>query len=165
MVAELESPIPISAELAVVEGRVGSRNNSKSWTPRFLSPAATTPMKRVFVNLREYLEEIGHLTKLNPQDSWLPITESRSGNAHYAAFHTLTAGIGFQALLLPVAFSFLGWFVAKKHFTTRLFRLGFRVLGSLQGLGSRLLDHSLLLAALHALDPRSSPRGRPREEI
>ncbi|KAI5655980.1 hypothetical protein M9H77_24773 [Catharanthus roseus] len=87
---------------------------AKSWTPtsfispRFLSPIGT-PMKRVLVNMKSYLEEMGHLTKLNPQDAWLPITESRNGNAHYAAFHNLNAGVGFQALVLPVAFSFLGW--------------------------------------------------------
>ncbi|KAL0360775.1 UNVERIFIED_CONTAM: Lysine histidine transporter-like 8 [Sesamum radiatum] len=87
---------------------------AKSWTPtsfispRFLSPIGT-PMKRVLINMKGYLEEVGHLTKLNPQDAWLPITESRNGNAHYAAFHNLNAGVGFQALVLPVAFSFLGW--------------------------------------------------------
>ncbi|KAG6472385.1 hypothetical protein ZIOFF_069847 [Zingiber officinale] len=43
--------------------------------------------------MRGYLEEIGHLTKLDPQDTWLPITESRNGNAYYSAFHTLTSGI------------------------------------------------------------------------
>ncbi|THG19302.1 hypothetical protein TEA_028501 [Camellia sinensis var. sinensis] len=86
---------------------------AKSWTPtsfispRFLSPIGT-PMKRVLINMKGYLEEVGHLTKLNPQDAWLPITESRNGNAHYAAFHNLNAGVGFQALVLPVAFSFLG---------------------------------------------------------
>ncbi|XP_042507185.1 lysine histidine transporter-like 8 isoform X2 [Macadamia integrifolia] len=42
-------------------------------------------------------------------DAWLPITESRNGNAFYAAFHTLNSGIGFQALLLPLAFTILGW--------------------------------------------------------
>ncbi|PSS19768.1 Lysine histidine transporter-like [Actinidia chinensis var. chinensis] len=77
-------------------------------SPRFLSPIGT-PMKRVLINMKGYLEEVGHLTKLNPQDAWLPITESRNGNAHYAAFHNLNAGVGFQALVLPVAFSFLGW--------------------------------------------------------
>lgn len=66
-------------------------------------------MKKAFINLRGYLEEMGHLTKLNPQDAWLPITESRNGNAHYAAFHSLNAGVGFQALVVPVAFAFLGW--------------------------------------------------------
>lgn len=114
--------VPFSGA-ATLGGGGGSNNNSKSWTPtglgslmispRFLSPSAgegsATPVKRVLVNLRGYLEEVGHLTKLNPQDAWLPITESRNGNAHYAAFHNLTAGIGFQALLLPVAFAFLGW--------------------------------------------------------
>jgi len=89
----------------------------KSWTPtsfispRFLSPIGT-PMKRVLVNMKGYLEEVGHLTKLNPQDAWLPITESRNGNAHYAAFHNLNAGVGFQALVLPVAFAYLGWYVS-----------------------------------------------------
>ncbi|CAL9063037.1 unnamed protein product [Musa banksii] len=113
----LRSPRPPGG--ASVAGVAGS-NSAKSWTPtpamispRFLSPsissAVGTPMKRVLVNLRGYLEEVGHLTKLNPQDAWLPITESRNGNAHYAAFHNLNAGIGFQALLLPVAFAFLGW--------------------------------------------------------
>lgn len=88
----------------------------KSWTPtsfispRFLSPIGT-PMKRVLVNMKGYLEEVGHLTKLNPQDAWLPITESRNGNAHYAAFHNLNAGVGFQALVLPVAFAYLGWYI------------------------------------------------------
>eukprot|EP01018_Ginkgo_biloba_P039616 Gb_35853 [translate_table: standard] len=77
-------------------------------SPRFLSPIGT-PMKRVLTNMKTYLEEVGHLTKLNPQDAWLPITESRNGNAYYAAFHNLNAGIGFQALILPVAFTFLGW--------------------------------------------------------
>ncbi|KAK3039360.1 hypothetical protein RJ639_027609 [Escallonia herrerae] len=96
--------------------RLGGSKEGKSstWTPtsfispRFLSPIGT-PMKRVLVNMKGYLEEVGHLTKLNPQDAWLPITESRNGNSHYAAFHNLNAGIGFQALVLPVAFSFLGW--------------------------------------------------------
>ncbi|KAI6688950.1 hypothetical protein NL676_025778 [Syzygium grande] len=95
-------------------GGGGGKAPSAAWTPtsfispRFLSPIGT-PMKRVLVNMKGYLEEVGHLTKLNPQDAWLPITESRNGNAHYAAFHNLNAGVGFQALLLPVAFAFLGW--------------------------------------------------------
>lgn len=49
------------------------------------------------------------MTKLDPQDAWLPITESRNGNKYYAAFHTLCSGIGIQALVLPVAFTVLGW--------------------------------------------------------
>ncbi|XVF62259.1 hypothetical protein PTKIN_Ptkin08bG0203000 [Pterospermum kingtungense] len=49
------------------------------------------------------------LTKLDPEDTWLPITESRNGNKYYAGFHTLSSGIGIQALVLPVAFTYLGW--------------------------------------------------------
>ncbi|XP_052114701.1 lysine histidine transporter-like 8 [Arachis duranensis] len=44
-----------------------------------------------------------------PKDEWLPITESRNGNAYFAAFHILNSNIGFQALMLPVAFATLGW--------------------------------------------------------
>ncbi|XP_073030619.1 lysine histidine transporter-like 7 [Primulina eburnea] len=45
----------------------------------------------------------------NEQDSWLPITESRKGNTSTVAFHLICSGIGVQPLLLPVAFSYLGW--------------------------------------------------------
>ena len=45
----------------------------------------------------------------NPQEAWLPITESRNGNTCFAAFHLLCSGIGLPALLLPVAFVTLGW--------------------------------------------------------
>ncbi|KAM1987206.1 hypothetical protein ACFX15_034503 [Malus domestica] len=47
--------------------------------------------------------------ELNPQDAWLPITESRNGNTFSATFHLLCSGIGIQALLLPVALATLGW--------------------------------------------------------
>ncbi|KAK8946275.1 Lysine histidine transporter-like 8 [Platanthera guangdongensis] len=77
------------------------------------SPARGTPLgsplRKAVKNIKGYLEEVGHITKLDPQDEWLPITESRNGNAYYAAFHNLCSGIGFQALVLPVAFVFLGW--------------------------------------------------------
>lgn len=75
---------------------------------RMMTPLAS-PMKKAITSMQTYLEGVGHLTKLDPQDSWLPITESRNGNAYYAAFHTLSSGIGFQALLLPLAFTTLGW--------------------------------------------------------
>ncbi|KAL6851929.1 hypothetical protein ACP4OV_020114 [Aristida adscensionis] len=68
-----------------------------------------TPGRRVVEGLRGYLEEVGHLTRLDPRDAWLPVTESRGGNARYAAFHSLNAALGFQALLLPLAFPALGW--------------------------------------------------------
>lgn len=74
-----------------------SRTPRLSLTPRFITPLGT-PVRRVL-----------RLTKLDPQDAWLPITESRNGNAYYAAFHTLCSGIGIQALVLPVAFTILGW--------------------------------------------------------
>ncbi|CAB4290954.1 unnamed protein product [Prunus armeniaca] len=69
----------------------------KSRTPRFMTPIGS-PVRRAL-----------KLTRLDPQDAWLPITESRNGNAYYAAFHTLCSGIGIQALILPVAFITLGW--------------------------------------------------------
>ncbi|KAI5315175.1 hypothetical protein L3X38_044351 [Prunus dulcis] len=47
--------------------------------------------------------------ELNPQDAWLPLTESRNGNTISATFHLLCSGIGIQALLLPVALATLGW--------------------------------------------------------
>ncbi|CAL9022890.1 unnamed protein product [Prunus brigantina] len=47
--------------------------------------------------------------ELNPQDAWLPITESRKGSTYSAVYHILASGIGLQALLLPVAFSTFGW--------------------------------------------------------
>ncbi|XP_059635230.1 lysine histidine transporter-like 8 [Cornus florida] len=75
---------------------------------RLMSPLAS-PMKKAISTMQTYLEEVGHLTKLDPQDAWLPITESNSGNAYYAAFHTLCSGIGVQALVLPLAFTALGW--------------------------------------------------------
>ncbi|THG16588.1 lysine histidine transporter-like 8 [Camellia sinensis] len=80
----------------------------KSPLVRMMTPMAS-PMKKAFSTMQGYLEEVGNLTKLNPQESWLPITESRNGNAYYAAFHSLNSGIGVQALLLPLAFTALGW--------------------------------------------------------
>ncbi|KAK7312192.1 hypothetical protein VNO77_35876 [Canavalia gladiata] len=50
-----------------------------------------------------------HQQDQHPKDAWLPITESRNGNAYFAAFHILNSNIGFQALMLPVAFPTLGW--------------------------------------------------------
>ncbi|GAU22690.1 hypothetical protein TSUD_235120, partial [Trifolium subterraneum] len=73
------------------------RTPRMSLTPRFITPLGS-PMRKAL-----------RLTKLDPQDAWLPITESRNGNKYYAAFHTLCSGIGIQALVLPVAFTILGW--------------------------------------------------------
>ncbi|XP_008221160.1 PREDICTED: lysine histidine transporter-like 8 [Prunus mume] len=77
---------------------------------RFMAtPLASPRMKKAVASMRGYLEEVGHLTKLDPQDAWLPITESRNGNAFYSAFHTLSSGIGIPSLLLPLSFTALGW--------------------------------------------------------
>ncbi|CAK9165842.1 unnamed protein product [Ilex paraguariensis] len=77
--------------------KAAQKTPNKSRTPRFITPLGS-PLRKAL-----------HLTKLDPQDAWLPITESRNGNAYYAAFHTLCSGIGIQALILPVAFTILGW--------------------------------------------------------
>ncbi|GER50211.1 amino acid transporter, partial [Striga asiatica] len=61
-------------------------------TPRIRTPNFITP-------LGSPLRKAIRLTRLDPQDAWLPITESRNGNAYYAAYHTLCSGIGIQALL------------------------------------------------------------------
>ncbi|KAL4612540.1 hypothetical protein ACB092_08G207600 [Castanea dentata] len=45
----------------------------------------------------------------NPQEAWLPITESRNGNTYFATFHLICSGLGWQALSLPIAFASLGW--------------------------------------------------------
>ncbi|XP_052203042.1 lysine histidine transporter-like 8 [Diospyros lotus] len=71
------------------------------------STAPKTP--GAFSGVQGYLDQVVHLSKVNPQEDWLPITESRTGNALYAAFHSLSSGLGFQALLLPLAFATLGW--------------------------------------------------------
>ncbi|KAK1360537.1 lysine histidine transporter-like 8 [Heracleum sosnowskyi] len=106
---KLKTPAPISipspyivsapASQAQTPRTRGARTPgwSRNITPRFLTPLGS-PIRKAL-----------NFVKLDPQDAWLPITESRNGNAYYAAFHTLCSGIGFQALVLPVAFTFLGW--------------------------------------------------------
>lgn len=63
---------------------------------------------------KQDLENQDHLQmemeQVNTQDDWLPITESRKGNSWKTTFHLVCSGIGFQALMLPVAFVSLGWF-------------------------------------------------------
>ncbi|XP_020084197.1 lysine histidine transporter-like 8 [Ananas comosus] len=89
-------PLPVSAP----PSQIRSPSVAASWFAR-------TPSTSV----RDYLEEVGHLAGggADNRDAWLPITESRDGNAYYSAFHILSSGIGFQALMLPVAFTILGW--------------------------------------------------------
>nr|GMD30889.1 lysine histidine transporter-like 8 [Ipomoea batatas] len=80
-------------------------------TPRLPTSVAPTPPIVSCPPLGSTLRKALKMTKLmNPQDACrLPITQSRNGNAYYAAFHTLCSGIGIQALVLPVAFTVLGW--------------------------------------------------------
>ncbi|KAL8158835.1 hypothetical protein V2J09_000372 [Rumex salicifolius] len=88
------APTPTNARSNMSTPRGGA---SRPRTPMFITPLAS-PLRKAI-----------RMTKLDPHDAWLPITESRNGNAYYAAFHTLCSGIGVQALVLPVAFTILGW--------------------------------------------------------
>ncbi|KAL4575412.1 hypothetical protein LXL04_022255 [Taraxacum kok-saghyz] len=108
-----ETRIPVPMMLSVPspsQFHSPSPANSIPMTPkspfitRVMTPLAS-PMKKAMASMQGYME----FTKLNPHDEWLPITESRNGNAFYAAFHTLSSGIGIQALVLPLAFTALGW--------------------------------------------------------
>ncbi|KAG8368028.1 hypothetical protein BUALT_Bualt15G0002600 [Buddleja alternifolia] len=65
----------------------GGTNIINKKTPRIRTPRFITP-------LGSPLRKAIKLTTLNPEDAWLPITESRNGNAYYAAYHTLCSGIG-----------------------------------------------------------------------
>ncbi|XVF45618.1 hypothetical protein PTKIN_Ptkin02bG0221100 [Pterospermum kingtungense] len=92
------SPLLYSADDHIQPANKTPKNSTpRIRTPRFITPLGS-PIRRAL-----------KLTRLDPHDAWLPITESRNGNAYYAAFHTLCSGIGIQALVLPVAFTILGW--------------------------------------------------------
>lgn len=56
-------------------------------------------------------EVVGDLIVFTPVmlEEWLPITGSRNGTVLTSIFHLLCSGIGFQTLLLPLAFAMLGW--------------------------------------------------------
>ncbi|OEL13889.1 Lysine histidine transporter-like 8 [Dichanthelium oligosanthes] len=115
--------------------------------------AVGTPGRRVVEGLRGYLEDVGHLTRLDPRDAWLPVTESRGGNARYAAFHSLNAGLGFQALLLPLSFPGLGW-------SGRVNVVGLAGHSSFPRLlpGTEMPPGGML-AALYAFHSHDTPRG------
>ncbi|KAJ8765016.1 hypothetical protein K2173_010488 [Erythroxylum novogranatense] len=102
--SQFHSPSLSRSPLLFSPDRIQPATNrtSKNTTPRIRTPRFITP-------LGSPLRKALHLTKLDPQDAWLPITESRNGNKYYAAFHCLCSGIGIQALILPVAFTVLGW--------------------------------------------------------
>ncbi|KAK4848280.1 hypothetical protein QYF36_011206 [Acer negundo] len=108
--SQFHSPSLSRSPLLSVEDHIQPATNRtpKNSTPKNSTPRIRTP--RFITPIGSPIRKALKLTKLDPQDAWLPITESRNGNAYYAAFHTLCAGIGIQALVLPVAFPILGWF-------------------------------------------------------
>uniref|UniRef100_A0A7N2N2X8 Amino acid transporter transmembrane domain-containing protein n=1 Tax=Quercus lobata TaxID=97700 RepID=A0A7N2N2X8_QUELO len=86
-------------------------------------PLATSPsdtnteaeaMQTITIIDGDPLKDITSSTSLqgyrhNPQEAWLPITESRNGNTYFAMFHLICSGLGWQALSLPIVFASLGW--------------------------------------------------------
>ncbi|KAK4803096.1 hypothetical protein SAY86_001299 [Trapa natans] len=112
--SQFHSPSLSRSPLLHVGGDGGDRiepakKTPRSMTPRIISTPRISLTPRFITPLGSPIRRVLHLTRLDPQDAWLPITESRNGNAYYAAFHTLCSGIGIQALVLPVAFTILGW--------------------------------------------------------
>ncbi|KAJ0010812.1 hypothetical protein Pint_34189 [Pistacia integerrima] len=105
--SQLHSPSLTRSPLLASPDYIGPSKTPKNSTPRNSTPRIRTP--RFITPLSSPIRAALKLTRLDPHDAWLPITESRNGNAYYAAFHTLCAGIGIQALVLPVAFPILGW--------------------------------------------------------
>lgn len=85
--------------------RLGSSRMSRN-----SSVMSTGPVLNAINSLRSYVDDFNTQTQPPTNiDHLLPITEARKGNAFFASFHVLCAGIGFQTLLLPVAFAALGW--------------------------------------------------------
>ena len=103
-------PPPVSAPPS--RAHSPAAHGGRSSPLRAMASPLASPVRKAVATVRGCLEEVGHITRLaDPRDAWLPITESRSGNAYYAAFHNLSSGVGFQALVLPAAFASLGWCV------------------------------------------------------
>lgn len=98
----------LGSELAIPSPWRSPVLKGSKWSPGFLTPIGT-PIHRTLHNLQHYLEEVGPTTTLNVRDTWLPLTERRTGNTLYASFHNLNAMIGYQAIFLPFAFVYLGW--------------------------------------------------------
>ena len=108
--------VKVSGRPRETQSSPGISTPKSPFATRFMSTPLASPMKKAIENMQGYLGEVGRFTKLDPQDDWLPITESRKGNAYYAAFHVLSSGIGFQALVLPLAFTSLGWSAFNSFF-------------------------------------------------
>ena len=103
--SQFHSP-SLSRSPLLTPDHIAPSKTPKNSTPRNATPRIRTP--RFITPLGSPIRRALQLTRLDPEDAWLPITESRNGNAWYAAFHCLCSGIGFQALVLPVAFTVLG---------------------------------------------------------
>ncbi|KAH8510438.1 hypothetical protein H0E87_008121 [Populus deltoides] len=71
----------------------------KNSTPRNATPRIRTP--RFITPIGSPIRRALKLTKLDPEDAWLPITESRNGNAWYAAFHCLLLRNWFSSTCAP----------------------------------------------------------------
>lgn len=106
----LHSPSLARSPLLSVDDLVQTEITT-SKTPKSSTPKSRRTPVQFITPLASPIRRLLHLTKLDPHDAWLPITESRNGNAYYATFHSLCSGIGIQALVLPVAFTILGWYV------------------------------------------------------
>ncbi|XVE87500.1 hypothetical protein DITRI_Ditri18aG0122700 [Diplodiscus trichospermus] len=105
MPAIAETQLPVSCPTSGIH----SPFFSTSAVPKLDQLEPPKPAPWFITPLHKPLRKVLRLTKLEPEDTWLPITESRNGNKYYAGFHTLSSGIGIQALILPVAFTHLGW--------------------------------------------------------
>lgn len=133
------------------------------------SPAAigdTPPPFRQFRSSSISLSAfVSTTTDPQPQDAnyWLPITTSINGNAYSAAFHILCSGIGIHGLVLPVAFTALGWYAIKffgVKFTKKYkyqYILNIFVSLVVQDMGCYMLECSIHMATLHNLLAGATP--------
>lgn len=110
---------PPLEEVSSRDGDGVPKTPKSPFASRLMNTPLASPMKKAIENMQGYFGEVRRFTKLDPQDDWLPITQSRNGNAYYAAFHVLSSGIGFQALLLPFAFTTLGWYHFLPHSSSK----------------------------------------------
>lgn len=83
----------------------------KSSATQVVPLSSSTPYEQEQEEEQE-VESVDHHQQEGPDD-WLPITESRKGNAWSSAFLLLSSGIGLQAFLLPVALVSLGWYLPQ----------------------------------------------------
>ncbi|GLT96860.1 hypothetical protein SLE2022_144540 [Rubroshorea leprosula] len=98
------------AEDSRLEVPVYELNQSRSPNPLLVisTESGSNFTKEATVNgLHDSRNPVG--SELSELEAWLPITESRNGSVHSGVLHVLCSGIGFQALLLPVALATLGW--------------------------------------------------------